>query len=162
MPYIKTFQDPKLTRLTKPCNLQPLYIFVTGKLASSLPAFLPLSTHMKSSLQTPWPKFSGLPGMPVLNYLPAFMQINSSSNCSFPQGRLVYDPTPQYVVPHLTFFSSCLYSSFGLYVLPFIVIYLSCISSLSLQVDYKVLGGLIHLCICSNVHTRKRSITGCC
>lgn len=162
MPYIKNFQDPKLTQLTKPCNRQPLYIFVTGKRTSSLPAFLPLSTHTKSSVHTPWPKFSGLPGMPVLNHLPAFMQINSSSNCSFPQGSPVYDPTPQYVVPHLTFFSSCLYSSFGLYVLPFIVIYLSCISSLSLQVDYKVLGGLIHLRICSNEHTRKRSITGCC
>lgn len=129
----------------------------TGFLPPCLP---PPSTHSKSSLQTPWPKFSGVPGMPVLNHLPAFTQINS--NCSFPQGSPVHDPTPQYVVPHLTFFSSCLYSSFGLYVLPFIVIYLSCISSLSLQVDYKVLRGLIHLRIFSNEHTRKRSITGCC
>lgn len=115
----------------------------TGFLEAASPS---PNTDTEIILPTPWPVFLGLPGMVTLNHLPASMQMNSSSNVHFLSPPTVCCPASD-LLQHLSVLLICsLCATFYCY-FSFVYIF-------SLQVDYKVLEGLIHLCICSNEHTR--------
>lgn len=129
--------------------IQGPHVFVPRRLASSLSSLL--NAHTEPSLQTLWPMFLGIAGPATSNHPPALMRLtlpptfislwkpdvtvppHSMLSLLWPSSALV-------CTPHLVFMCHLLL----LFIFP---VYL-----LSLQVDYKVLKGLIHLHICSNEH----------